>query len=462
MDILRSNKSLPVAERFWPSISLLKITGVAVVLTMPLEGFAVFSAVSYPISIPLFISLIFVVLTLFKSLFTGKLSLDRASFWALVTVIPAIFSVSGLLIAATGWESYFRSLANALYLPFLFLCLSQLRFTAKQTKLILLILLVMGALISTLAIYQWLTNLIPQLPSFYIPSTNPLVGPVRPTYNRPTGVFAEPAFLAHYTLFFALCGLLLLTLIHSAAKRRAVLLLIAVNVLGLLVSQSIGGYLIAGVLVLVVMFFPKVTLVHHRIRIMVTMGIMLLLISLLAPLQAHTVIFAGVYSRIKDFAEQTASFMMLPTYSYEITTVRLSLPFSAFLMWIHSPVNSLFGSGIGTFSLAYESLFGIPTPPGIYHATMVWANVLAEQGFLGLILYALFFTAYTSELTVSSTRSRYIQRLTNSVFLLLALFFLLATFTAGLGLERTLGLWVLMGLVNAVRRSLDRQTDFRT
>jgi hypothetical protein len=228
--------------------SLIWLFAILLLGAVPFEGFVVYQAGDYSLSVPLVVVILVLLWMIPITLLRGRIILDRVSLAAFGLTICGFLSGIGVIVQSLEVRVYFESLSLTLIWPMVFILFSQHKFNEKELAKFLWFTLCIGTGVAIVGIYQVVSNnLVPGLPRLIFNLTNPITGPQRQwtfgaagKYLRPTSFFAEPSWFAHFLVPIILLGSMLLT---RTRRRMLVMTLLLINFFAFVAAFSLGAYI---------------------------------------------------------------------------------------------------------------------------------------------------------------------------------------------------------------------------
>ncbi len=431
--------------------SISKIFLCIVLLSLPFEGFVIFSNSLFSISIPLFFSLILLFIAILETIYRGNVVTDPLYSIVFLILIAGILTGFNVINKDMSLLEYIKSFMYIFFLSMFFIFVSQIRLTRREIKYFFLIQLILGSIIAIIGIYQAIANN-SNLPDLYFKLNNPVTGIQRAslfgTYERPSSVFAEPSWFGHYLIYYFFIGI---GLLKEAYNHHHIIILLSIIFIGIISTVSVGTYLLMGFVLLVfyITYYYKIQkkTIFSAINKLFVATVALILIFL-NPFRLK--IWSPLLCRLHIINRSLSLYIENPVLftNLDSITMRLSLSFSGLVLWLQSPLSFLFGWGLGNYLLAFKRYAGFT----FGYSGIGWINILVEQGIVGFILYFVFFIIFIKNIFYILPRVKNNFRLhyVNISLYLTILCFFFSSFTGGFGFDRSLGIWVSLTYIRIV------------
>ena len=441
-----------ISKRYFIS----KIFLCVVLISLPFEGFVIFSNSIFSISIPLFFSILLLFTAILEIICKGRIVIDQLYSIVFLILIAGTLTGFNVINKDMSLLEYIKSFIYIFFLSMFFIFVSQIQLSEREIKYFLLIQLILGSIIAIIGIYQAIANNSNLLPDLYFKLNSPVTGTQRAslfgTYERPSSVFAEPSWFGHYLIYYLFIGMGLLKEKHNRQYIRSLLFIIFI---GIILSVSIGTYLLMVFVLLVfyITYYYKIQkkLIFRNInKLFIATFALILIFSNTFGLKIWSSLLYRLYTINRSFSLYIKNPVLFT--NLDSITMRLSLSFSGLVLWLQSPLSFLFGWGLGNYLLAFKRYAGFT----FGYSGIGWVNILVEQGIVGFIFYFLFFIIFIKDIFYILPRVKnnfHLHYINISLYLTILCFFF-SSFTGGFGFDRSLGIWVSLTYIRIVYRYL--------
>ncbi|MBL7057716.1 glycosyltransferase [Patescibacteria group bacterium] len=270
-------------------------------------------------------------------------AMSMLSLFLLLTFLSLPFS-SSLLVSLVNWFYY-------LFFGIVYFIFMHLRLRRRYVKILLFALLLISVTLSLVGLDIYLGG----------------------SYNRLTSVFYWPNPFASFLLLTTPIGLYFLFVSTDFFRKILFALLSGINITALILTGSRGAFLCGGIVCLFLFVIKKVNLKNiYFSLVLVTLSI-------------------GIFFSVIDFMKGSkASFIEREESSIGVGDVSANIRLDYWNGAVDIIANyPLFGSGLGTFSLAYPEYQVNPLSSGKY-AHNWYLELLSEVGVVNFVFFALF------------------------------------------------------------------------
>ena len=440
-----------ISKRYFIS----KIFLCVVLISLPFEGFAIFSNSIFSISIPLFFSILLLFTAILEIICKGRIVIDQLYSIVFLILIAGTLTGFNVINKDMSLLEYIKSFMYIFFLSMFFIFVSQIQLTRREIKYFFMIQLILGSIIAVIGIYQAIANN-SNLPDLYFKLNNPVTGIQRAsvfgTYERPSSVFAEPSWFGHYLIYYFFIGI---GLLKEACNHHHIIILLSIIFIGIISTASVGAYLLMG-FVLLVFYITHYYKIQKKIMcsdinklFIATFALILIYLNTF-----RFKIWSSLLYRLYIINRSLSLYIEAPVLftNLDSITMRLSLSFSGLVLWLQSPLSFLFGWGLGNYLLAFKRYAGFT----FGYSGIGWINILVEQGVIGFIFYFLFFIFFIKDIFYILPRVKnnfHLYYINISLYLTILCFFF-SSFTGGFGFDRSLGIWVSLTYIRIVYRYL--------